>query len=343
MNLLDKPVEIFGVSFASPVFLPLLLLIPLISYLRGLEGGAPAIIFSSGILLKKLGSRRESARGWFRSGLLYLALAAFILGLARPQKGEAVIETTASGIDIIIALDVSKSMLAEDFTIGGRNANRLDAVKRVTRDFIQGRPNDRIGMVAFAGRPYLVSPLTLDHDWLIRNLDRVQIGLVEDGTAIGSAISSSANRLRDRDSKSRLIVLLTDGDNNAGKIQPVTAAEAANALGIKIYAIGAGSRGYARIPLQDPFGRTIYQNVRVDFDESTLKQIAATTNGEYFRATGTESLEEIFRKIDEFEKTDVEVKRYTNFTELFPLFVGAGLIMLAAEFTLSSTFWRRVP
>ncbi len=343
MSLLEKPVELFGVSFASPVFLPLLLLIPLVSYLRGLEGGAPAIIFSSCQLLKKLGSRRESARGWFRSGLLYLALAAMILALARPQKGETVVETKASGIDIIIALDVSKSMLAEDFTIGGRNANRLDAIKRVTRDFIEGRPNDRIGMVAFAGRPYLVSPLTLDHDWLIRNLERVQIGLVEDGTAIGSAIAASANRLRDRDSKSKLIVLLTDGDNNAGKIQPVTAAEAAKALGIKIYAIGAGSRGFARIPLQDAFGRTVYRNVRVDFDETTLKQIAAAANGEYFRATGTESLEEIFRKIDEFEKSDIEVKRYKNFTDLYPWFLGAGLAMLVAEFTLSATVWRRVP
>lgn len=343
MSFLDHPVELFGVSFASPIFLPLLLLIPFLAYLRGLEGGAPAVVFSSSLLLKKLGSRRESARGWFRSGLLYLALAALILALARPQKGEAVVETTASGIDIIIALDVSKSMLAEDFTIGGRNANRLDAVKRVTRDFIEGRPNDRIGLVAFAGRPYLVSPLTLDHDWLIRNLERVQIGLVEDGTAIGSAIASATNRLRDRESKSRLVVLLTDGDNNAGKIQPVTAAEAAAALGVKIYAIGAGSRGVARIPLQDSFGRTEYQNVRVDFDEATLRQIAEAAKGEYFRATGTESLKEIFRKIDEFEKTEVEVRRYKNFTDLYPWFIGVGLVMLAGEFVLSATYWRRVP
>lgn len=331
-------------SFAEPLFLPLLLLIPLISYLRGLAGaGAPAVVYSSGELLREVGARRDSRSGWFLSSLAYLALASLIIALARPQKGESVIQSTASGIDIMIALDVSKSMLAEDFTIGGRQANRLDAIKKVTKEFIEGRPNDRIGIVAFAGRPYLVSPLTLDHAWLLRNLERVKIGLVEDGTAIGSALASSANRIKDREAKSKLIVLLTDGDNNSGKIQPLTAAEAAAALGIKIYAIGAGSRGYANIPLTDQFGRTVYRRILVDFDEETLRDIAEISDGEYFRATGTRSLEEIFAKIDEFERTPVEVTRYTNYTDLFPWFIGAGLGLLALEVLLSQTIWRRCP
>lgn len=343
MNLLDRPLELFGLTFANPVFLPLLLLIPLISYLRGLAGAAPAVVFSSGELLRAVGGSRESARGWFHSSLAYLALASLILALARPQKGEAVVETTASGIDIMIALDVSKSMLAEDFTIGGRTANRLDAIKKVTRQFIEGRPSDRIGIVAFAGQPYLVSPLTLDHGWLLRNLERVKIGLVEDGTAIGSALASSANRLKEREAKSKLIVLLTDGDNNSGKIQPLTAAEAAAALGIKIYAIGAGSRGYANIPVQDQFGRTVYRRIAVDFDEETLRAIAGESDGEYFRATGTESLEDIFAKIDQFEKTRIEVKRYRNYSDLFPWFIGGGLALLAVQLALGETIWRRNP
>ncbi len=338
-----QPIEIFGISFASPIFLPLLLLIPLLSYLRGHSGKAPAVLFSSGDLLRAISSRRESARGWFSSSLTYLALACFILALARPQKGEAVVQTTASGIDIIIALDVSKSMLAEDFTVGRRTANRLDAIKKVTQEFIEGRPNDRIGIVAFAGQPYLVSPLTLDHDWLLKNLERVKIGLVEDGTAIGSALASAANRLKDRKAKSKLIVLLTDGDNNAGKIQPLTAADAAAALGIKIYAIGAGSRGYANIPLQDQYGRTVYRRIRVDFDEQTLTEVAAKSDGEYFRATGTESLTEIFAKIDQFEKTEIQVKRYQRFHDLYHWFTGGGLFLLILSIVLTNTIWRRNP
>ncbi len=343
MNPFDGSFEIFGINFVSPIFLPLLLLIPIISYLRGQSGKAPAVIFSSGDLLRSVATQRESARGWFMSSLTYLALACFIIALARPQKGESVEQTTASGIDIIIALDVSKSMLAEDFTVGGRTANRLDAIKKVTQEFIEGRPNDRIGIVAFAGLPYLVSPLTLDHDWLLKNLERVKIGLVEDGTAIGSALASAAKRLQNRKAKSKLIVLLTDGDNNAGKIQPLTAAEAAAALDIKIYAIGAGSRGYANIPLQDRYGRTVYRRIRVDFDEQTLTEVAAKSNGEYFRATGTESLEEIFAKIDKFEKTEIEVQRYKKYNELYHWFIGGGLALLVLSMILSNTVWRRNP
>src|SRR5450432_3188032 len=182
-------------------------------------------------------------------GLLYLALAIFIFALARPQLGKSLTTVEASGIDIMVVLDVSGSMLTKDFTVGGDEATRVDAIREVTRKFIESRPNDRIGIIAFAGRPYVVSPLTLDHDWLMQNLDRVKIGLVEDGTAIGSAMAAAANRLNDKHSKSRAIVLLTDGDNNAGKIPPNTAAEAVKALKIHFYAIGAGTNGIALAPV----------------------------------------------------------------------------------------------
>ena len=204
-------------------------------------------------------------------------------------------------------------------------------------------PNDRIGIVAFAGRPYLVSPLTLDHDWLIRNLERLRIGLVEDGTAIGSAIASAANRLKDKEAKTKLIVLLTDGDNNAGKVQPLTAAEAAKALGIRIYTIGAGTEGKAPFPLQNAFGRTVYRNVLVKFDEKTLSEIATITNGQYFRATDTNSLRKIFSEIDKMEKTKIEVERTAQYRDLFQYVLIPGIACLLLEILLSQTVWRRLP
>jgi Ca-activated chloride channel family protein len=294
-------------------------------------------------MLAKIGHRRRSRAGAFLAALTYLALALFIVALARPQLGRVTTRVQATGVDIMLALDVSRSMLAEDFTIGNRRANRIDAVKLVTEQFIRERPNDRIGLVAFAGRPYLVSPLTLDHDWLIRNLERLRIGLVEDGTAIGSAIASAANRLKDKEAKTKLIVLLTDGDNNAGKVQPLTAAEAAKALGIRIYTIGAGTEGEAPFPLTNQFGRTVYRNVLVKFDEKTLQEIAAMTNGQYFRATDTNSLRTIFGEIDKLEKSKVEVEKTAQYRDIFMWFLLPGIAFLALEILLSQTIWRRLP
>src|SRR6185369_536090 len=240
-------------AFAYPWLLLLLLALPVIAFLQGRRGAAAAVVFSSVAPLRELGKSRRARIGRWLITILLIALALLIVGLARPQQGRTISHVEASGIDILLALDVSGSMRAEDFTIGRDRASRIEVVKQVTQKFIEGRPNDRIGIIAFAGRPYLVSPLTLDHDWLLQNLERIRIGLVEDGTAIGSAIASGANRIKERDSKSKIMVLLTDGDNNAGKITPVTAAEAARTLGIKIYTVGAGSRGFAPIPVQDMF------------------------------------------------------------------------------------------
>ena len=332
-----------GFAFAHPWVLLLLLLIPLLAWLKGKFGGTAGVTFSNTAMLAKIGNRRRSRAGAFLAGLTYVALAFFIVALARPQLGRVTTRVQATGVDIMLVLDVSRSMLAEDFTIGNRRANRIDAVKLVTQQFIRERPNDRIGLVAFAGRPYLVSPLTLDHDWLIRNLERLRIGLVEDGTAIGSAIASAANRLKDKEAKTKLIVMLTDGDNNAGKVQPLTAAEAAKALGIRIYTIGAGTEGEAPFPLTNQFGRTVYRNVLVKFDEKTLQEIAAMTSGQYFRATDTNSLRTIFGEIDKLEKSKVEVEKTAQYRDLFMWFLIPGLACLALEILLSQTVWRRLP
>jgi Ca-activated chloride channel family protein len=334
---------LFGVTIAHPWVLLLLLLVPPIAFLRGRFGGTAGVTFSSTASLLRLGMRRRSRAGAFLASLSYLALASFIVALARPQLGSEITRVQASGVDIMLLLDVSRSMLSEDFSIGSSRASRIEVVKKVTEQFIRKRPNDRMGIIAFAGRPYLVSPLTLDHDWLIQNLDRTRIGLVEDGTAIGSAIASGANRLKDKEAKTKLIVLLTDGDNNAGKVMPLTAAEAAKALGIRIYTIGAGTKGEAPFPFTDPFGRTVYRNVPVDFKEDTIRDIAKIANGIAYRATDTKSLEKIFGEIDKLEKSKVEVEKIAQYRDLFPWFLIAGLACLGAQILLSQTLWRRLP
>src|SRR5438128_5525350 len=238
-----------ALTFGRPWLLLLLLAIPLLAYLRGKRGPAAALTFSSTATLRKLGKQSAARAGKILRTLLLAALAIFVIALARPQLGKSLTQVEASGIDIMLVLDVSGSMLIKDFAIGGEEATRVDAIRRMTRKFIEGRPNDRIGIIAFAGRPYVVSPMTLDHYWLRQNLDRVRIGLVEDGTAIGSAMAVAANRLNDERSKSRVMVLLTDGENNAGKISPNTAAEAIKALHLHFYAIGAGINGIAPVPV----------------------------------------------------------------------------------------------
>lgn len=331
-------------EFANPWLLLLLLLLPALAWLHGQRGAAPAVIYSSLQSLKSLGLIRRSRSGAILLLFTLMALACMIVALARPRLSKALSNVQASGVDILLTIDVSRSMLAQDFTIGGVPSDRLEAVKKVTREFIEGRPHDRIGMVCFAGRPYLVSPLTLNHTWLLDNLERVRIGLVEDGTAIGSALASAASRLKEQKSKSRIVVLLTDGANNAGSITPATAAEAAAALGIKIYTIGAGSKGYAPIPVPiGPGGATVMQRIKVDVDEPTLQKVAEIGGGQYFRATDLESLEGIYNKIDEMEKVPIQLTEYREHKELFAWALIPGLCILSLQFALSQTLWRRVP
>lgn len=339
-----NPFADFGIALVHPWWLLLLLAVPVLAYLKGRRGGAPTVVFSSTEPLRALGGRAHSRAGQFLSGLLYLALALLIVALARPQKGETFSSIEASGVDILLALDVSGSMKAEDFTVGGQPASRLAVVKKVTEQFIAQRPNDRIGIVAFAGRPYLVSPLTLDHQWLLQNMDRVKIGLVEDGTAIGSAIAMAANRLRgDKTAKSRVLILLTDGENNAGRISPATAAEAARAVGARLYAIGAGGDRPVRIPVGSGFmGMMQYQQVE-PLNAEGLKEIARIGEGQFFRATDTRSLEEIYAQIDKLEKSTFEAKQYRQYSDLFPWFLGVGALLLAVQTVLGQTVWRRLP
>jgi Ca-activated chloride channel family protein len=332
-----------GFSFAHPWVLSALALIPLLALLRGRIGGTPGILFSSTSLVLALGKKRRAHAGALLASLVYAAMACLIVALARPQLGRTLERVQASGVDIMLVLDVSGSMAAEDYTMGSSRANRIDVVRQVTRQFIEARPNDRIGIIAFAGRPYLVSPLTLDHDWLIRNLDRVQIGLVEDGTAIGSALAAAVSRLKDRDAKTKLIVLLTDGANNAGKVQPLTAAEAGKALGIKIYTIGAGSNGPVPMPMKDPYGRTVYQKMVFEFDEKLLDRIAGIGDGKYFRAADTRTLDNTFKEIDRLEKTKVEVEKSADYHDYFPWLILLAAACLTAEALLSQTLWRRLP
>ena len=350
MRLFDFLPSNTALTFARPWLLLLLLAVPLLAYLRGKAGPAAALTFSSTATLRRIGRRSAARAGKFLRALLFVALAFLLVALARPQLGKSLTQVEASGIDIMLVLDVSGSMLIKDFTIGGEEATRLDAIREVTRKFIEGRPNDRIGIIAFAGRPYVVSPMTLDHDWLLQNLERVRIGLVEDGTAIGSAMASAANRLNDKKSKSRVIVLLTDGENNAGKISPTTAAEAVKALKVHFYAIGAGINGIApapiftqRGPMTDMLGNLVYQNQRVEFNEAGLREVAKIADGQFFRATDTKSLEQIYGDIDKLEKSTVAVKKYQEYRDLFPLCVMSGAGLLVAQLLLSQTIWKKLP
>ncbi|MCA9401385.1 MAG: VWA domain-containing protein [Candidatus Omnitrophica bacterium] len=273
----------------------------------------------------------------------WVVLMLFIIALAGPRsvKEETIYNT--EGIDIVLAIDLSGSMSAEDFKIDGKRQNRLYIVKKVIEEFIAQRKNDRIGLIAFARQAYTVCPLTTDYTWLLKNLERLELGLIADGTAVGSALASSVNRLRLSNAKSKIVVLLTDGENNAGKMNPIEAAQTAQALGIKIYTVGAGTRGYAPVPVRDFFGRTVYQQMLTSIDEKSLTEIANLTNAKYFRATDTESLKKVYEEIDQLEKTEIEEYGYKEYIELFDIFIWWALGLYLTEIILSRTWLRRLP
>lgn len=265
------------------------------------------------------------------------------MALAGPREPLDDFEHRTEGVNIVLLVDVSTSMAAEDFKRKGNRINRLEIVKDVVKDFVQKRPNDRIGLIAFAAKPYVVCPLTTDHNWLEKNLERIRFGLMEDGTAIGSAIASGVNRLRNLEGPSQVVILLTDGVNNAGSIDPIKAAEAAESFGVKVYTIGVGTRGLAPYPTTDFFGRKAYQNVQTEIDEGMLKKVARISGGQYFRATDTASLEEIYARIDEMETVKIEEKGYQDYRELFSVFLGLGLFLLLFEIILSRTVFLKLP
>lgn len=331
------------ISFLYPQVLWLLIGLPVLAWLRSKNGRSGAIQYSSVEIFKEIGQVRRHAPGRFMIALRLLALGAFIVALARPQLGNETTEIQSSGIDIMLAIDVSGSMEAMDFKLEGKAVNRVDAVKDVVSKFIEERPDDRIGLIAFAGKPYLMSPLTHDHDWLQLRLNDVALGQAQDGTAIGSATVSAVKRLSKQKAKSKILVLLTDGMNNAGTASPEIAGEAAKSLGIKIYSIGAGTRGQARFPVRSMWGGTRYVMTKVDIDETTLTRMSEMTGGQYFRATDTDSLEKIYDNINQLEKTEREVRHFSNYRELFHWALIPGLLLIALEIIFAATRYRKMP
>jgi len=329
--------------FASPWFFLLLLLVPLIVWYRRRRHRPPAMASSA---LFPAASVPASAALRLRSmvpALKYLVLVLMIVALARPQWGTERTEVQTEGINIVLALDLSESMAALDFKKEGQVVNRLEAVKGVVENFVAGRTGDRIGMVVFGTHAYTQLPLTRDYNTIVSMLDRLKIGAAGKRTAIGDAIGISIKRLADIESKSNIIILLTDGQSNAGELSPVTAGEIAREKDVKIYAIGVGSRGKAPFLVNDPiFGqRYVYQ--RVSIDEETLQTIAEKTGGLYFRAENLEGLQEIYDTIDKLEKTEVKVDIFADYSEIYPWLLVPAVILLLVYVVLRNTRFLVVP
>ncbi|MGC8824169.1 MAG: vWA domain-containing protein [Bacteroidales bacterium] len=325
--------------FDNPkAFLLLLLLLPLIFwYIKKWQSTTAAIQVSD---VRRLAGAPTSGKVWLRHlafAMQMLAIALIITALARPQSTNRWKNISSEGIDIVITLDISGSMLAADF-----KPNRLEAAKDVGAEFIAGRPNDRIGLVVFAAESFTQCPLTTDHATLLNLLKNIKTGMIEDGTAIGMGLATAVNRLRNSKSPSKVIILLTDGVNNQGSIAPMTAAEIAKTFGIRIYTIGVGTRGMAPYPVQTPFG-TQYQDMEVEIDEPLLQQIAQLTGGKYFRATNNQKLREIYKEIDRMEKTRVEIKEYKKREEEYFRFGLAALVLLLALFAIRQGYTISLP
>jgi Ca-activated chloride channel family protein len=332
------------IHFLQPECLWLLALLPMVMLLRGRRGPVAAIEFSDVGLAREVARSARTRAGRWLWLFPVLACALMIVGLARPQRAHSSTEVTANGIDIVLGLDVSGSMQALDFLVDNRRVNRIEVVKSVVSRFIEERPSDRIGLIAFAASPYLVSPLTLDHDWLQQNLERVNTAVgADDGTAIGSAIAASVNRLRTTAAKSKVVILLTDGMNNTGKISPIAAAEAAKAMGVKIYTIGVGVRGMAPIPVRDEAGNLHMIMDKVDVDEKTLGTVAEATGGTFYRATDTDSLQKIYEQINRLEKTAQTVQKFEHFDELYSWALIPAAAILGFGLLLQHTRFRRLP
>ena len=325
-------------SWANPEWLWCLLILPVfigLSVWRAYFNRRPSLTFSDISSFSGLSTGWRTYGVWLAPLLQWAAFALIILALARPQDKNTTIERDAEDIDIMLALDISTSMRAEDL-----KPNRFEAARDVANDFINKRLSDRIGLIAFARQSFTVVPPTLDYDLLKRLLTNVEIGAIEDGTAIGMGIATAVNRLKESQAKNKVIILLTDGQNNSGKIDPVTAADLALSYGIKIYTIGAGTQGTAPYPVQHPIFGKRYQSVEVQIDEEMLTEIAQMTNGQYFRATDTQSLEEIYDRIDELERTKVEELIYTDYEDLYIYFLLPGILLLMVSLVCERVLFR---
>lgn len=328
-----------NVTFAYSWILYFLVLIPLLTawYIWQGRKKHAAITYSSLKSFEKIPATLRERLRHLPFVLRMLALGFLIVALARPQSFSSGQNINAEGIDIAMVLDISGSMMAEDF-----KPNRLEAAKKVIDNFVQGRSTDRIGLVIFSREAFTQCPLTIDYSVLRNLLSDIKTGMIEDGTAIGNGLANGVNRLKNSNAESRVIILLTDGVNNAGEVDPMSAAEIAATFGIRIYTIGVGTRGEAPYPVQTPFG-TRYQMVPVEIDEALLKKIAATTGGEYFRATNNKALEEIYNKIDKMEKTKIEITSYRNAAELFAPWLLIGFVLMLIELFATTTLLRKLP
>jgi len=331
-------------NFADPQWLALFAIIPVIIYylLHYDKSQSASITYSDIGIMKQIKPSAFLKARHILKGLRVLVLTALILAIARPQSGLTEEEILAHGVDIILALDISTSMMAEDLQ---PKKTRLDIAKEVIKDFIETRSHDRIGLVVFAAKSFIQCPLTLDYGILQGFLEQIDFAPKQwDGTAIGMALANSVNRLRDSNAKSRIIILLTDGENNAGAIDPLTGAQLAQATGIKVFTIGVGSNsGFAPIKVDDPFWGTSYRRIPVRIDEKSLTKIAELTGGRYNRATDAQELLAIYREISSLEKSEIEVKKYTEYTELFQYFLFAAIGLLLIEILLANTRFRKLP
>jgi Ca-activated chloride channel family protein len=325
-------------QFRHPLFFLLLMLLPLLAYFKKRRSHAALRFSNEGAFQRPKPSWRIRASQAVNF-LPFLILALFIASLARPQAVNREREHETSGIDIVISLDISGSMLAEDF----KPDNRLMVAKETAKQFILARENDRIGLVVFAREAYTQCPLTLDYEILVRLLSEIQIGMIPDGTAVGMGLATAVNRLRESTAKSKVVILITDGENNAGKIDPVTAAELARTFKIKVYTIGVGRGGLVPFPVNDPLFGKRYVQAKVEVDEFTMKRIADITGGLYFRARDPQSLSEIYTKINELEKTEVKIHEYESFEELFPYLLIPALFILAFCLILRNSLLLRIP
>jgi len=329
---------------AAPWWLLLLAALPLLwTALARSTRRDPAVRYPTFDILRTVAGPGDRRRRIVLGALRTLVVGLLAFAMARPQAGSAAAKVHREGVDVVLAVDVSGSMLAEDFELGGQRVSRLDVVKSVVKEFVTARSEDRVGLVLFGARAYTQCPLTLDHGFLLQHLERAEVGMIEDGTAIGAGLATAVNRLRASTAKSKFVVLLTDGQQNAGRITPQTAAEAAGKLGIKVYTVGAGTRGMAPFPTRDLFGNKVYRPIQVDVDEPTLEQVATTTGARYFRATDTASLRAVYEEIDRAEKTAFEAPDYQDYRELYPWLLWPALALLCAELVLADTRLRKVP
>ena len=328
-----------GLVFKNPEFFYLLLVIlPMIVWyiFRQKRNTASIRISSTASVFKAPRSIRHYLRHLVFVFEIF-AIALFVVVLARPQSSRSWENVTTEGIDIVIALDISSSMLAQDF-----QPNRLEAAKNVAMEFISGREYDRMGLVVFSGEAFTQVPLTTDRAVLLNMFKDIQSGMIEDGTAIGNGLATAVARIKDSDAISRVVILLTDGENNSGEIAPVTAAEIAKTFGIRVYTIGVGSIGTAPYPVQTPYGVQL-REMEVKIDEETLQEISQITDGRYFRATSNTKLEEIYRDIDRLEKSKIEVREFSRKSEEFLPFALAGILFLVLSLVLRTTIFRSIP